>query len=612
VWIETIRIEGGFLNGFCQTLSPGLNVFIGGRGTGKSSVIELIRFCLGAQSVSDAAGKEALEHALGVLGDGKIVVTLRDGEDRIEVSRIATGQAETLPSLAFRPLVFSQKEIEQIGGRSQSRLRLVDGFLPAKVDSRDRKEPLRARISSITTEIRSLLNEVDDIQEKLIVVAKLEEKLADLQKESVAQTEKSADLDVLRKRLDILSSRANAANVSAKSNESSANQLTEWCEDLKSRIEWMPSIEHWPSDPNKPGQQTELLRRQNTAFQKLETSLAEFAQIAKDLTRLRDQANIKKSLVDAEARELRQQIEEKQLGASELDRQLAIVKQKLSSLRALATVQNDRLNRIRRLNEQRQDAVDEMLSETLAITSRRQDVSAKLSTSLAPDIRVTVHPLSDYREYLSTVNGALRGSGLRYRELADRIVEIFSPQEIAMLSEKRDVASIGLALGISPERSHRLAESLRSEAGIDLLTTEAGDEVTIELLDGANFKSTDFVSMGQRCTAILPIILQHDERIIVLDQPEDHLDNAFVVETLVKAIRARRSSAQTIVATHNPNIPVLGDADWVAHLDSDGERCFVQVSGGLEETAIVNSITTIMEGGIEAFNKRAMFYGEKA
>jgi len=134
--------------------------------------------------------------------------------------------------------------------------------------------------------------------------------------------------------------------------------------------------------------------------------------------------------------------------------------------------------------------------------------------------------------------------------------------------------------------------------------------VVIELLDGTSFKSTDFLSMGQRCTAVLPIILRHNERIIVLDQPEDHLDNAFVVGTLVKAIRTRGGSAQTIIATHNPNIPVLGSADFVAHLESDGDRCFVQVAGALDDVAVVNSITNIMEGGREAFQRRAAFYAE--
>ena len=179
-----------------------------------------------------------------------------------------------------------------------------------------------------------------------------------------------------------------------------------------------------------------------------------------------------------------------------------------------------------------------------------------------------------------------------------------------MLAERWDVDRISTTLEITSDRAYRLADSLRGEAGIDLLTTEVGDEVDIELLDGTNFKNAELLSMGQRCTAVLPVILQHTERVIVLDQPEDHLDNAFVVSTLVKSICTRGASAQTIIATHNPNIPVLGDANRIIHLDSDGNRCFVRTAGDLQSPNIVQSITKIMEGGREAFRRRADFYSD--
>jgi ABC-type transport system involved in cytochrome bd biosynthesis fused ATPase/permease subunit len=151
---------------------------------------------------------------------------------------------------------------------------------------------------------------------------------------------------------------------------------------------------------------------------------------------------------------------------------------------------------------------------------------------------------------------------------------------------------------------------LREQAGAALLTTRVEDDVQIELMDGADYKGIDFLSMGQRCTVVLPIILQHTERIIILDQPEDHLDNSFVVGTLVKAIIPRSATAQTIVATHNPNIPVLGDAARVIHLDSDGSRCFARSAGSISSPRIVEAITTIMEGGREAFARRAEFYAK--
>jgi ABC-type lipoprotein export system ATPase subunit len=195
-------------------------------------------------------------------------------------------------------------------------------------------------------------------------------------------------------------------------------------------------------------------------------------------------------------------------------------------------------------------------------------------------------------------------------ELSERIAETFSPREIAGLAEDRDLKTISTTLGITEDRALRVCSALRGDARTALFTTTVDDDVQIQLMDGVDYKGIDFLSMGQRCAALLPIILCHTERIIILDQPEDHLDNAFVVDTLVQGIARRAEEAQTIVATHNPNIPVLGDAANVIHLDSDGSRCFVQSSGAVDTPQIVAAITTIMEGGREAFRRRAEFYAK--
>lgn len=610
MWIESIIIEGGSLDGFRQNLSPGLNVLIGGRGTGKSSVIELIRFCLGAPSSSDAIGKDALEHALGVLGDGKVVITLTNGIDRLEVSRIATDGDDSCPLEVSPPLVFSQKEVEQIGARSQSRIRLVDGFIAGRGATAAKRGPLHARIKSATTEIRALLVEVADIAEKLLALPKLQVRLAELQGQGAAQRARSAELEELRKQLDELTPLVGAASVRAGSIGRSADDLSKWTDDLDLVAGRQPSIESWPVQAMTPDQLQTHRKRLEAAHDRLTATIADYRSVFDDLELLRRQSSNEKSVLEAKGREVRQKIEEQQKGASVLDRQIADLSQEIAALSALADLQSERLGRIDRLHAQRQTALDEVHAHNVAMTAGREQIAARLTAGLAPSIHVTVKPLADYRAYVSVLNGALRGSGLRYRELADRIAETFSPQEIAVLAERGEVSVISKALEINEERALRLAEGLRGDAGTELLVTEVGDEVVIELLDGTSFKSTDFLSMGQRCTAVLPIILQHNERIIVLDQPEDHLDNAFVVGTLVKAIRARGGSAQTIIATHNPNIPVLGGADFVAHLESDGDRCFVQVAGALDDVAVVNSITNIMEGGREAFQRRAAFYAE--
>jgi hypothetical protein len=115
MYIERIRIEEGFLDGLDVALVPGLNVVIGARGTGKTSLIELVRFCLGVSGYTAESGKRSRDHALSVLGAGQITVTLSDGEQKIVISRTAADEAPRTSSPFVPPIIFSQTEVESIG-----------------------------------------------------------------------------------------------------------------------------------------------------------------------------------------------------------------------------------------------------------------------------------------------------------------------------------------------------------------------------------------------------------------------------------------------------------------------------------------------------------------
>ena len=160
------------------------------------------------------------------------------------------------------------------------------------------------------------------------------------------------------------------------------------------------------------------------------------------------------------------------------------------------------------------------------------------------------------------------------------------------------------------ERAARaLGELQSSEALQSLATTALRDRVDFLLREGSTVKPVDELSTGQKCAVTLPIVLTELTRSLLLDQPEDHLDNAFLVHRVIKGLLERRTSkAQTIVITHNPNIPVLGSADQVVVLSSDGRRGQIVESGNFSDVPSVETITKLMEGGRQAFQDRAQFY----
>ena len=109
---------------------------------------------------------------------------------------------------------------------------------------------------------------------------------------------------------------------------------------------------------------------------------------------------------------------------------------------------------------------------------------------------------------------------------------------------------------------------------------------------------------------MLVFLLAHGEDPLVLDQPEDDLDNHLIYDLVVRQIRENKLRRQIIVVTHNPNIVVNGDAEMVHAFAFDKGQCVVKQSGSLQEEAIRDEICRVMEGGREAFRNRYRRLGE--
>ncbi len=237
----------------------------------------------------------------------------------------------------------------------------------------------------------------------------------------------------------------------------------------------------------------------------------------------------------------------------------------------------------------------------------RETVCRDLTDSLSPRIKVHLEEYSQLDEYQQVIINALKGSGIKYNDLAPLIAESIPPRLLLQITENDDIDMFLSLLNVTKDRASRVLNALKSSIN-SIATVKLEDEITFELLDGSETKDLSELSTGQRCTVILPIILEHRDSSLIVDQPEDHIDNAFIVETLIASIKRRKGQGQTIVTTHNANVPVLGEAEEVIHLNSDGTRGYVMASGPLMEANIVDAISSVMEGGREAFNCRANFY----
>lgn len=606
--IERIQVEEGFLDGLDLRFKPGLNVLIGPRGTGKTSVIELIRFCLGVQAITDSQDELARAHALAILGSGTVAVTLTNGEDRIRVVRAAEDEVPRAQEEYPVPLVVSQNEIEEIGLRSESRLGLIDHFLrPEDLETQSASEGMT---ESLTRQIASLRGEVEKMRGELAGLASVPAQLAELATEqdklkrmlSASEPDRQA-LDELSKALALTKARGTVI-------ESSKQTVAQWIEAIAGLTSTQIELDPWPEeDPEGDwlGSVRSKIKKAEAAVEKAEAYAVEVRSELIDLARKNRATSAD---LDDRARILRKKLDQVRQGAGDVTKRLQELESRKSRLAALQATINSKLEQIERLKRRRDKELDALDAKRERRFAQRRGEVSRLNKTLRPLVKIDIEHAARHAKYVSAIASALRGSGAKYNIWSPKIAAALSPRELVSAIESGSPEVLAESVPrLSTDQASRLLAVFDPERLGPILTSEVEDEVTFSLFDGSEYKSTSSLSTGQRCTVVLPILLRQAHEPLIVDQPEDHLDNAFIVETLVSGILEQKKNTQIICSTHNANIPVLGDAELVIAMGSDGTRAFVSHAAPLVDKKSVKAITTIMEGGLAAFKKRAEFYG---
>ncbi len=128
-------------------------------------------------------------------------------------------------------------------------------------------------------------------------------------------------------------------------------------------------------------------------------------------------------------------------------------------------------------------------------------------------------------------------------------------------------------------------------------------------------QALDRLATGQKATAVLLLLMLDSEVPLIIDQPEDDLDNRFITDGVVPGIRQAKRQRQFIVATHNTNIPVLGDAELILGLTPSGEAYLGNAeirpehAGSMDAEPVRELVEEILEGGQEASETRRLQYG---
>ena len=636
-------------------LNPCLTTLIGGRGTGKSTVVEYLRYVLDRARSGDLQDDEPggvhdlvgsvlspkSERDFGqtkgtLLPEHDISADIVVAERLYRVSRSAagfeviqdadehSGQAAPLDvrSLA-RPRVISQRQIARIARNPASQRieldalietnrlreiedqrRLLTETLAQLQATRKRLSEQGARISSVETELRTAHDQIAFLQ-------------GEGRKEVLERFDgferQRAWLEDRRKELTDIAARLNGEATAVASTDSDSGapepaMTTTWLGSVAERVVAARDAA------------ATALRAQADTLRALETTIAQ---------EQAEQWQVEYNQARSAYLALREEMAERSVDFAQHEKLLqrrAQLERELVSLRSMAQALNEIESKVR-------DTRLRLVEMHEARLAARRD-QARVLEAMDADVRLEVLPFVDRDDFEGRREQWFGGAGLQERDWAVLCDYIFVangqvPDRIGALagalrndiqttarsgrvldeSASRVVALVGSDQRLTRNFFNALARRDRIRLDeIERFLPEDLVKAQVRTPDGS-FKTIETGSVGEKSTAILSLLLSAGDQPIIIDQPEDDLDNQYVYNVVVDLLRRRKFSRQVIIATHNANIPVNGDAELIVALGAKDRLGNVLGSGSIDQPEIKERVSVIMEGSVEAFRLRRERYG---
>ncbi|MBI5865842.1 MAG: AAA family ATPase [Planctomycetes bacterium] len=598
-------------------LSAGLNCLIGARGTGKTTILEMVRYALDALPPGEDGERQRIEALMRTnLGDGtvELIIETREGltykvmrawhDDPVVVTADGAATEISLRSGGiFRADIYSQNEVERIANQALSQLSLIDNFEAAQTAQITAElRTLTSRLATNATTLMPLQDQIAALNDEIAGLPGIDEKLKALgpivgrnaeivtkaqQAKSTRQRETQA-MDGLWQFLQDYDEQVGALQGQV------ASRTAQWMSrDVLAGANGQSLSAVRQTLLDGGAEIDDLLRQARARLAQMQSALGD-AGTALHGVQAQQEAAYQELIAKDGA--LRGQAAER----SNLERMkndlLAKQRQRDVLIEKQTSLQRERTQLLHRLSELRDKRY-----------AARSAIARRINTALMPTIRVTIEQSGHLTQYRALLEEALRGYGMKHGIVAQKIVERIAPAELVALIRRGDSDALVQRSEINDDQARKVVDALKNtESLFTLETVELADRPRIELRDGGTYKPSSALSTGQKCTAVLPILLLDSDNPLLVDQPEDNLDNRFVCESVVESIRRVKTQRQLIFVTHNPNIPVLGDAERVFVLDSDGVHARKAVEGNVDECR--DSIVNLLEGGEDAFRRRQERY----
>ena len=619
--IVTVGWEGGFLDGVTVHLNPNLNVLIGGRGAGKSTVVESIRSALGLDPIGYEARKAHDGIIRQVLRNGtKISLLVRVQRPAVHEYRIertipnpplvreASGEVLHRTPIDILPRVeaYGQHEISELARSPDKLTRVLDRFVARDESLARRKTSVSRDLAKNRRALCDVRAEIKSVEERLAALPGLEETLERFQEVGLEERLREQSLIVREER--VLGSVPQRLAPFREALDILRRELPIDLAFLSRRaLEELPGRDILS---HATGMLTVLEGEIGHIADSLEGALAR----ADDgVHQVRTTWDVRRQQVQAEYERILRELQKSRVDGEEFIR----LRRQVEALRPL----QERLAILRRLETEHANQRRTLLAEwedLKAAEFRSLDKAAtKVSKQLRSRVQVEVTGAGNRELLFKLLREEIGGRMSEAVESLRNVPELSLTQFVDACRSGAD--ALRNTYGITPGQAERLAggeaEVLMRIEELELAPTTA---IRLNIAPAGEppvWQPLEDLSTGQKATAVLLLLLLESGAPLIVDQPEDDLDNRFITEGIVPRMREEKQRRQFIFSTHNANIPVLGDAELIVGLSAAGEadsgraRIAPEHTGSIDSRSVRELVEEILEGGREAFETRRRKYG---
>lgn len=604
--ISRLRVVGGFLDGLDLEFHGGLTTILGAKGSGKSIVVELLRFALDQEPTQPEIRKDhdtKLEKQLGLYGRVIVDARLADGTEHAIEREYNPAAGNPFHDVAIPPTdllschFLSQGEIVRMAESETEQIRFIDSFFDFRAHQRgidETREQLAALDHEVARQIRARkqTNELKRQQSEL--------------REEVAKKDAELKSPVF--------SKFQQAQAKTQAIERAVSPLADMVTALEQARNALQAVPGPPEAPPELAEDPLIRRVRELAARAKSETVARLTEALDAGAALASEAEAERkgwsSSYAAVADEYSKEVQRAGGDAPVLSQARARLVTRLTEIENKLHAAQQTAALLRPTVERRNDLLNQLRDRQAEYTKARQERCEWFERKSENQIKARVSAGSNRDHFKQRLSAMKRGSYLSAGEI-EAIVTSISPDDFVTAILRYDLSrnegvldNLATASSLARTRIASLADFLLAEEdGYEVLlelqyavTPTDRPEIAFRREDGT-YAPLDELSTGQKCTALLVMALCEGNAPIIVDQPEDSLDIRSIWDDMCLRLRLTKRGREFVFTTHNSSLAVASDSDKFVVLAADAHHGEAVLSGAIDSDDVRREVIKLLEGG---------------